>query len=206
LSSERRDVDRTLRMAYADPPYVGQSKRHYGDHEDYAGEVDHGELIDRLLSGYPDGWALSISSPSTQMILALLGERGLSQINGDFRLTAWIKPFAAFKRNVRVAYAWEPIILKPAPRLEGATPTRDFIEDLAMFDLDLAVREPITMRKGFTGAKPEKVCTWLFEALGLRPCDELVDLYLGSGAVGRAWEAWRGRGEIADPESGRLVV
>jgi hypothetical protein len=27
-------------MAYADPPYPGQSHRHYRDHPDYAGEVD----------------------------------------------------------------------------------------------------------------------------------------------------------------------
>lgn len=35
-------------MAYADPPYPGQAKRHYADHPDYAGEVDHGELMMRL--------------------------------------------------------------------------------------------------------------------------------------------------------------
>jgi hypothetical protein len=29
---------------------------------------------------------------------------------------AWVKPFAAFKRNVRVAYAWEPVIVKPERR------------------------------------------------------------------------------------------
>ena len=37
-----------LRFAYADPPYVGQSKRHYRTHADYAGEVDHhviGQLV-----------------------------------------------------------------------------------------------------------------------------------------------------------------
>jgi len=37
-----------LSMAYADPPYPGQAKRHYGDHPDYAGEVDLGALIERL--------------------------------------------------------------------------------------------------------------------------------------------------------------
>lgn len=30
-----------LRVTVADPPYPGQSKKHYGDHPDYAGEVDH---------------------------------------------------------------------------------------------------------------------------------------------------------------------
>jgi hypothetical protein len=42
-----------IRFAYADPPYIGQSKRLYGDHPDYAGEVDHAELIDRLMAEFP---------------------------------------------------------------------------------------------------------------------------------------------------------
>lgn len=179
------DTAATLTMAYADPPYIGQSKKHYGDHEDYAGEVDHYELIGRLISEYPDGWALSCSSPSLQMILRDCERHGLYTLypdtlsGGDLRVMAWVKPFAAFKRNVRVAYAWEPVIVKPAERLEGATPTRDY------------VAEGITLKRGFTGAKPDAFCTWLFEAMGLRRCDDLHDLFPGSGAVARAWDAWR---------------
>lgn len=30
-----------LRLAYADPPYPNRSARHYRNHQDYAGEVDH---------------------------------------------------------------------------------------------------------------------------------------------------------------------
>jgi hypothetical protein len=45
-----------MRLAFADPPYPEQAERHYGDHPDYAGEVDHRELLERL-SAY-DGWAL----------------------------------------------------------------------------------------------------------------------------------------------------
>lgn len=158
-------------MAYADPPYVGQSAKHYADHPDYAGEVDHAQLIGRLVSEYPDGWALSASSPSLRELLPLCPP--------EVRVMAWVKPFAAFKRNVRVAYAWEPIIVKVAERLEGATPTRDFIA------------EGITLRRGFTGAKPDKFCWWLFEAMGLRREDALDDLFPGSGAVQRAWDSWR---------------
>lgn len=50
----------------------------------------------------------------------------------------------------------------------------------------------ITLRRGLTGAKPEKVCHWAFEMLGARPDDELADLFPGTGAVTRAWETWRG--------------
>jgi hypothetical protein len=140
----------TLHMAYADPPYIGQSKRHYEDHPDYAGEVDHGKLIRRLVEEYPDGWALSASSPSLwEVQMHLECEHDWSLLRGDYRVMAWVKPFAAFKKNVRVAYAWEPVIVKPAERLEGAVPTRDF------------VAEPITMKRGLTGAKPERFCFWL---------------------------------------------
>ena len=37
-----------MRLAYADPPYPGLSRRYYGDHPDFAGEVDHAELLARL--------------------------------------------------------------------------------------------------------------------------------------------------------------
>lgn len=179
-------MSESLVMAYADPPYVGQSRRHYSEHPDYAGEVDHGELVERLVGDYPDGWALSLSSPSTHTILDHCRDHGLSLLDGDIRLLAWVKPFAAFKRNVRVAYAWEPLIVKPARRLEGAIPTRDW------------VAESITLKRGLTGVKPEKVCHWLFGAMGLRPAiDEMHDLFPGTGAVTRAWESWAGTLDFA---------
>jgi hypothetical protein len=168
----------TLRVAYADPPYPNQSKKHYGDHPDYDGEVDHMQLIHRLeTSGY-DGWALSTSAPGLQHVLDSCRVMGLDSLKGDFRVLAWPKTFGAFKRNVRVAYVWEPIILRPPPRLDGSVPTRDWFA------------EPITMKRGLSGAKPERLCFWLFNVLGLRACDTLDDLYPGSGAVMRAWESF----------------
>jgi len=94
---------------------------------------------------------------------------------------AWVKPFAAFKRNVSVAYAWEPVLVKPArkPVVSGRLVMRDWIS------------EAITLRRGLTGAKPEPVCHWLFEVLGARPDDDLDDLYPGTGAVTAAWVSWR---------------
>jgi hypothetical protein len=97
------------------------------------------------------------------------------------RWCSWVKGFAAFKRNVSVAYAWEPVIIKPArkPVVSKRLVMRDWIEC------------PITLRRGLTGAKPEKVCHWAFELLGARPEDELSDLYPGTGAVTEAWRTWR---------------
>lgn len=46
---------------------------------------------------------------------------------------------------------------------------------------------PITVRRGFTGAKPKKVCHWLFEIIGARSYDNLGDLFPGTGAITAAW-------------------
>lgn len=175
-----------MRIAYADPPYIGQSKKHYGDHPDYAGEVDHAELLQHLDRDY-DGFVLHMSSPSLGHIAHLVEEYGIGG-----RWMGWMKPFAAFKRNVSVAYAWEPVLIKAVrkPVVSGRMVMRDFIEEADPEFVNDCVRESITMKKGLSGAKPERVCRWAFEMLGAEPSDELVDLFPGTGAVTAAWQAW----------------
>ena len=162
-----------MKIGYADPPYIGQSAKHYKDHPDYAGEVDHAELVERLQRDY-DGWVLHTHVPGLRELLTLCDGGGL-------RVLAWVKPFAAFKSNVPLAYAWEPVLVSAArkPVVGGLTvPLRDYLS------------EPITMQRGVSGAKPERVCWWLFEAVGAEPDDQLDDMYPGSGAVARAWDTW----------------
>jgi hypothetical protein len=48
-----------------------------------------------------------------------------------------------------------------------------------------AIKEPITLRKGLTGAKPEKVCRWILELLNVQAGDEVVDLFPGTEIMGR---------------------
>lgn len=158
-----------------DPPYIGQSKKHYGNHPDYAGEVDHRELLTRA-DREADGWALHMSSTTLPEVLAILTE----EVIEGWRVMAWVKPFAAFKPNVPVAYAWEPIIVKPVrkPEVSGRTVMRDWFS------------ENITMRRGISGAKPERLCHWVFEVAGLHPTDTFVDVFPGSGAVQSAWDSW----------------
>ena len=104
-----------MRFAYADPPYIGQAKRHYSA-DPRCAEVDHAALIERLIGEYPDGWALSLSSPSLRQILALCPAR--------VRVMAWVKPFCSFKVNVNPAYAWEPVIVMGGrPRRDRTEPT-----------------------------------------------------------------------------------
>jgi hypothetical protein len=61
-----------LRLAYADPPYPGLARRYYSEHPDFAGEVDHRNLV-RCLQAY-DGWALSTSMTGLHLVLSLLEE------------------------------------------------------------------------------------------------------------------------------------
>ena len=163
-------------IGYADPPYVGCAHL-YKDHPDFAGEVDHAELIARLEGEY-DGWVLHASA--TALSLATLAP--LVEKTGA-RWMSWVKGFAAFKRNVSVAYAWEPVIVKAArkPVVSKRLVMRDWIQ------------ESITLKRGLTGAKPEAVCHWAFEMVGAHPDDDLADLYPGSGAVSRAWKTWQGK-------------
>jgi hypothetical protein len=165
-------------IAYADPPYPGCAEK-YRDHPDYAGEVDHRELLLRLNEF--DGWVLHTHVPGLRLM-----ERS-GWIPDDVRICAWVKNFAAFKRNVSVAYAWEPVIIKAArkPVVSKRVIYRDFLE------VPDVIKEPITLRRGLTGAKPEKVCHWAFELVGASPDDQLIDLYPGTGAVTHAWDSWR---------------
>ena len=159
-------------IGYADPPYPGQAKKRYGTHPDYAGEVDHKKLLQELQEY--DGWCLHTSSVALREIMRY-------DVPDDVRVMAWVKPFAAFKPNVPVAYAWEPVLVKACrkPVVSGRIVMRDWIA------------ENITLKKGLCGVKPEKVCWWLFEVMGMEPEDELVDLFPGTGAVMRAWENWQ---------------
>jgi hypothetical protein len=104
------------------------------------------------------------------------------------RVAAWAKSFCAFKRGVRPCYAWEPVMFwrgrnppaghphQPPERAGKQTTPKDFIV------------EPITMRKGLTGAKPRKVCAWILDLLGALPGDDVVDLFPGTGAMGDAFD------------------
>lgn len=169
-----------MKLAYSDPPYPGCAHL-YRDHADYAGEVDHAALIARLNRDY-DGWVLHTSA--TPEAIALIAPL---IVGTGARWCSWRKGFAAFKRNVPVAYAWEPVIIKAArkPVVSKRLIMRDWI--------DTDIQESITLKRGLTGAKPEAVCHWAFELMGARPEDELDDLFPGTGAVTRAWKTWQGK-------------
>lgn len=170
-------------LAVADPPYPGCAHL-YAAHPDFAGEVDHKVLLERLQDEF-DGWVLHTHVPGLRLM-----ERS-GWLPEDIRIGAWFKSFAAFKANVPVAYVWEPVIIKAArkPVVSGRQVMRDVIE-AAEIECP-GVKESITLRKGLTGVKPERVCHWAFEVMGALPTDELHDLFPGTGAVMNAWTTWR---------------
>lgn len=165
-----------MRFAYADPPYLGCCGLYGHEHPDGLcwDDLDtHRALVARLVADYPDGWAMSASSPSLRHLLPLVPE--------DVRVAAWVKPFHALKRGVRPSYGWEPVLFRggrnrghpPPPKGGKATTPRDFVQ------------ESITLQRGLTGAKPAKVCEWILDLLGHRPgVDTLDDLYPGTGIMG----------------------
>lgn len=161
--------DYGLKFAYADPPYLGKGRKLYAPHHMNAGDWDrleeHQLLITRLSAEYPDGWALSLSSTSLYALLPMCPP--------DVRVCAWVKPFAAFKANVRIAYTWEPVIVRGG-RLssrDGAPVGRDHLS------------EPITLKRGLLGAKSQRFCRWILDLLGYVEGDEVDDLFPGTGVM-----------------------
>jgi hypothetical protein len=163
-----------LKLAYADPPYLGCGNL-YPEHPDalrWDSEDEHWFLLDQMNREY-DGWAYSLSATSLQRLLPRAPQ--------GVRIAAWVKPFAAFKRNVRIAYTWEPVIFKPGRDSSklGAPVGRDHLA------------ESITLKKGLTGAKPDRFNRWVLDLLGYVPGDEVVDLFPGTGSMSRVLENYQ---------------
>lgn len=169
-----------MKVAYADPPYPGESRRHYRDHPDYDGEVDHARLIRDLEQDFPEGWALSTKVPALRDLLNLCHEAGAD----DVRVAAWVKPWFVMKPGMGVGYAWEPVIWRGGrKRTRRQDTVRDWISANAVMRSSRRVQTK--------GQKPEQFCYWLFAVLNLQPGDEFVDMFPGSGAVTHAWARWQ---------------
>ena len=172
-----------MKFAYADPPYLGCGKRLYGKHHPDAADWDriesHIALIGRLVSEYPDGWALSLHVPSLRRILPICPD--------NVRVSAWVKPYTQFYPGVRVAYAWEPVIWTGGRRgYESDEMTRDWI--MANSPVVVPGRESYIV----PGQKPREFCRWIFSLLGATADDTMDDIFPGGGCVGAAWAEWIG--------------
>src|SRR5450755_4108019 len=72
-ASRRDRATRSLRFAYADPPYPGKA-----GYDPEQAEVDHQALVERLVASFEDGWALATSAEALPHVLTLCpaGVRG----------------------------------------------------------------------------------------------------------------------------------
>jgi hypothetical protein len=165
---------RSLKLAYADPPYPGFAG-YYKDHPDYAGEVDHERLIGRLIADY-DAWALSTSSKTLRYVLDLIP----GQI--EVRIGAWTKPMPPTRANDAVC-GWEPVVFAGGRVHEVDAP-------MVLDWVHAAGPRALPGQGDLVGVKPAAFSYWLFDVLGAAAHDEFYDLFPGSGAVGRAWRRY----------------
>jgi hypothetical protein len=175
----RRDLAGSLgRFAYADPPYPGKSG-YYVERQ----EVDHAELIERLIAGWPDGWALSTSAESVPQVLRMCP--------AGIRVCVWRRQVRP-TRSRRPLSAWEPLLVYGGRELSTDRPQEviDHLDYRGRYD---------SYPGALVGMKPPEFAVWMFSMLGATAGDTLDDLYPGSGAIGRAWELYTSRG----PDVGR---
>lgn len=160
-----------MKFAYADPVYLGCGRlydKHHAESRVWDDPEKHRALVRRLCDEYPDGWAMSLSSPSMKVILPMTPD--------DCRWGPWVKPFAVFKPNVNPAYAHEYVIWRGGRKRTRQQPTvRDWVS------------ANITLRRGLTGAKPRDFCLWVISVLNAQEGDQFDDLFPGTGAFGAAW-------------------
>lgn len=181
-----------MKLAIADPPYLGRADRWYGDgrgsghshakhargrngrkpdrHPDAKVWDDpqmHAELVARLNRDY-DGWAVAGHASTTSLLL--------SAAPIEAQLGIWHRP-NAMPGGGRVLNSWEPVVFKiPAGRRDRSTGphTRDVLS------------APV-LPQGFLGAKPPQWTRWVLDLLGYRArFDSIEDIFSGSGAVAAA--------------------
>lgn len=185
-----------VKLAIADPPYLGRADRWYGDgrgsgrtradaggyrglngrkpdhHPDAAAWDDpetHVALINRLHAEY-DGWAVAGHATSASLMLECAPPGA--------QLAIWGRPNAV-PGGGRVINTWEPVLVY-VPRSR-----RDRYSGLRVRDLLVASVRP----QGFLGSKPPEWTRWVLDLLGHDPATDIVeDLFPGSGSVARASE------------------
>lgn len=168
-----------MKLAIADPPYLGSANRWYGTgrgHEGGRGRADqhpdaskwdhhqaHLDLVLRLDAEF-DGWAIAGNQRSLPIYL------------GHARnphVAVWVRP-NAMPSGARLHNTWEPVIVS-IPQGRHSRFSGALIRDV----LTAPVQLP-----GFVGAKPPTWTRWVLDMLGYDPdTDTVTDLFPGTGAV-----------------------
>jgi hypothetical protein len=159
-----------MKFAYADPPYHKQGKKLYGKHHNEAAVWDskdeHLKLLARLVDEYPDGWALSCNPADLRWLLPAAPE--------GTRVCTWVKTFHPI-RMTSVQFAWEAVLLFGGRKNQQRNPmVRDWY-----------LGKPSRMQK-LPGAKTDEFNNWILDLLNFQDCDQLDDLFPGTGGMARA--------------------
>lgn len=158
-----------MKFAYADPPYYKHGKRLYKDlHPDAAiwdRQQSHLDLIGKLYTEYPDGFALSCNPSDLAWILP---------VYPDLRVCVWAKTFHQILA-ITVQYSWEPVLLHGGRKDYKRKPmVRDWLSCAR------------SMRKGLVGAKPLAFNNWVLDLLNYKYGDVVDDLFPGSNGMAEA--------------------
>lgn len=175
----RAATDRPLRFAYADPPYPGHASL-YPEKT----EVDHGQLVARLIREYPDGWALSTCASAARWVWNLCPLA---------RQCVWVKTPRKV-RSTRPLSAYEVVFVSGG---RSFNPTEVATVSDALVGTGFFRAFPGAL----IGMKPPRFSEWVFQLLGARRGDSLDDLFPGSGAVSEAWRRYTGEYVVAMKEA-----
>jgi hypothetical protein len=179
-----------MRLAIADPPYLGRADRWYGngrgsgrvtsvpgrpakkpDYHPEAAQWDslgkHLTLMAELAETY-DGWAIAGTAESGALLLP-------SAPKGS-RIAPWVRT-NAMPAGARVINTWESVVFYVPPS------RRERIAGQSVRD---ALVTSVPDQK-FLGSKPAEWTRWVLAMLGYDPQeDEVDDIFTGSGAVAAA--------------------
>ena len=182
-----------MKIAIADPPYLGRANRWYGDGcgdgyglgradshskaKEWDNPETHKNLVKDLNENY-DSWAIALTVHSLSTYLNVIE----TDSRNGIRVMSWIKP-SAVTSGSRITNSWEPVIIKVHKSRRG------WAKGVRMNDYLMAT----PLRSGFIGAKPETWTHWILDALGYEEGDQVTDLFAGSGAVENAINSYRSR-------------
>lgn len=176
-----------MRLAIADPPYLGRADRWYGSGRGHRGGLGraaaheaaaewdspatHQALVERLEAEY-EGWVIAAAADSISTYLKVC--------RPDVRLMIWNKG-NAIPSGARVANQFEVVFAKIPVSRRGRSAGRSVSDVLTVGN---------SYRHNFVGSKPYAWTHWVLDVLGYREGDTVHDLFAGSGAVTLAQELY----------------
>ncbi|MCW2783473.1 MAG: hypothetical protein JWR35_3924 [Marmoricola sp.] len=169
-----------MRLAIADPPYLGQGARYEHLHDEAHRWDDpraHLDLLRQLEATY-DGWVLATHGHGLRILWANAPEAA--------RIGVWVKARRRAFPMTRVSWGHEFVIFRQPGGRRGAAYGKaeepSMRKDVVLTGDTLFAAVP---RSGgrILGEKPPAWTHWALALLDYRPEDSVEDLFPGSGAV-----------------------